>query len=111
MYVAPQVVHIKDFIIEQQILKIGIAFIISSQVNQLFSSFIDNILTPLILLLVGADKTQKLSDLYIEIYSVQITYGEFLLAVIRFIIMMIIMYYIILLLNQFTDFQVPKKFK
>ena len=89
------------FLMEENIIQLGIAFIISIQLNQVTSSLIDDILSPFLLLQFGADKTQSMKDLYIEIYSVRINYGTFLLALMKFLLLVIILYNVVLIMAKY----------
>lgn len=89
------------FLMEENIIQLGIAFIISIQLNQVTSSLVDDILSPFLLLLFGADKTQSMKDLYFEIRSVRINYGSFLLALIKFLLLVIILYNVVLVLAKY----------
>ena len=85
--VGSEVVGIGKFLMEENIMQLGIAFIISIQLDQVTSSFVDDILSPIILLIFGAHKTKSMKDLYFEVYEVRINYGNFILSLMKFLIL------------------------
>lgn len=99
--VTSEVNGISDFIVDKNLIGIAVAIILSIQLTELSTSFVDDILSPVILLLFGADKTQSMKDLYVDVYQVRIYYGKFLVALFKFLLLLIILYNVIALLAKY----------
>lgn len=100
---------IGKFIMDQNIIQLGIAFIIALGLNQVITSFVDDIFSPMVLLAFGQDNIQSMGELYITIYDVRIRYGSFLVALIKFTLMVVIIYYIIVVALHYKGKSPPKK--
>lgn len=84
--------HIKKFLIKN-ILGFGIVFLISSKVNDLMSTFVDTILSPIITKLLINGKRENLDDYKITIFGANLDVGKFLNELIKFIALMLMIFY------------------
>jgi large conductance mechanosensitive channel len=98
-----------NFLMEHNVVQLGIAFVIGIQVNTIATSLVTDIFTPLILLLFGEDNVHSMADLYIEVYQVRITYGRFLIALINFLFLIFIIYNVLGLMASYS--LIPKDSK
>lgn len=83
-----------DFLVSYNIIELGIAFIIGTQINILGSDFIDNIISPIIMRFIDTDETKPLKDLTVNIYGANIQIGNFILSFLKFILFILIIYLI-----------------
>jgi large-conductance mechanosensitive channel len=84
--------NIQKFLIKN-ILSFGVVFLISSKVNDLMSSFVDTILSPLITKLLINGGIENLNDYNITIFGAKINIGKFISEFIKFIALMLIIFY------------------
>ena len=98
-----QFTEISQFLIDQHIIQLATAVIIGTQVNTIMSSLTTNIISPIILLILGTEHTKEMSDLSLTIYGVQIKYGNFLLTLINFFILVVFIYNLIILTLYFIN--------
>lgn len=79
-----------NFIREQGIMGLAIGFILGGAVSKTVASFVDNIINPIVGLLLGK---VNLSDKLISIGSVTIKYGAFISTMVDFIIIAAVIYF------------------
>lgn len=84
--------HIKKFLIKN-ILGFGIVFLISSKVNDLMSTFVDTILSPIITKILINGKRENLDDYNVTIFGAKLDIGRFIGELIKFIALMLMIYY------------------
>ena len=82
-----------NFIGEHDIIKIGAAFIISSQINQIAANFTENIISPVIKATISND-INTLKETRLNILGINFELGAFVAAILRFFVTMIVLYYI-----------------
>jgi large conductance mechanosensitive channel len=99
-FIKKELKNISIFIANTKVIELGIAFIISTQINTITSSFVDNIFLPLIILIIGQDNIKNLDDLYFSINGIKFKYGNIILVLIKFILLIVIIYYIINILQK-----------
>ena len=88
---------IKDFstfLSQNKILELGIAFIVSTQINQLASKFIDNIVSPVIHKIINQEEN-SLKDVKMEIFGIKFEIGDFIVSFLKFLTLMIILFYVV----------------
>jgi large conductance mechanosensitive channel protein len=85
----------KQFMLSKSILEIGVALVIGSQITELASTFVENILSPVLQIICSSDKTLKLDFLNFKFYGTDIYCGKFMNSLLKFIITMVILYYIL----------------
>lgn len=88
-----------NFLNDNKIIQIGTAFIISNQINQLASKFIDNIVSPIIKRVFDG-KADSLKETKIDIFGIQFEIGDFIMTILKFMINMIVLYYIFKILGK-----------
>jgi large-conductance mechanosensitive channel len=88
-----------DFLSSRNILELGLAFIISTNINRLSNDFIDNIVSPVIKRLTGSEE-DKLKDVKLDIFGINFEIGNFIMSVLKFIIMMMILYYLFKIIGR-----------
>ena len=80
-----------DFIREQGVVGLAIGFILGGAVSKVVSSFVTDIINPLLSLVLGA--TDGLKTATIELGSAKILYGDFITVIIDFIVVALVVYY------------------
>lgn len=80
-----------DFIREQGVVGLAIGFILGGAVSKVVSSFVTDIINPLLSLVLGA--TEGLKTAALEIGSAKILYGDFITVIIDFIVVALVVYY------------------
>lgn len=88
-----------DFMISSNILQIGFGFIIATNANKLASDFVENIISPIINFLLGGNNEKILKDYIINIFGINFQIGNFILSLIKFIIIFFLLYYTFKLLG------------
>lgn len=86
-----------DFIKEQGVISLAIAFIIGSAVVKLIAAFVKDIINPIIALALG--NIDNLSSAYFQIGDAKIMWGDFVSVSIDFIIISFVVYFIFVILG------------
>jgi len=81
------------FLIDYHIVSIGMAFVISNQVNSLFNNLMTDIISPIIAKLVGSSE-KKIEDIEFNIFGAKILLGKFIFNLVHFYIVLLILYYL-----------------
>lgn len=89
--VKSQLRHFIDFIREQGVMGLAIGFLLSGGVSKTVSSFVDNVINPLIGLALGK---VNLADKMVIIGAAEIKYGAFISSIVDFIIIAAVIYFI-----------------
>ena len=84
----------KKFILRGNVVDLAVGVVIGAAFNSVVSSFVKSFFTPLITFISG---NGKLSSLYISIGAVKINYGDFISALISFIIVAVVIYFFVVL--------------
>lgn len=82
-----------QFLNENNVISIGIAFIIAMQVNALGTSFVDSIISPIINAILG-DGEDSLAEQEFVIFGIEFKFGLFIASLIKFALFMFIIYII-----------------
>jgi len=98
----------KEFAMKGSLVDIAVAFVMGAAFGKVVSSFTDGIVSPLIGLIGGADLTQKVFELKAAsvdaagqvIPAVVLKWGEFVAAIINFIIVAFVMFMVIKGINR-----------
>ena len=91
--VTQQAKEFYEFLVKNNIIQIGTAFIIGTQINNLATAFVDNIVSPVVVAISSKDSTKNLSQTYVEILGVRFQIGQFIMTLLKFMIMMLVLYY------------------
>ena len=83
----------RDFILRGNVLDLAVAVIIGAAFTAIVNSFVKDIITPFIAAIVGKP---DFSALVLNVHGGVITYGNFLNAVISFLLMASVVYFIII---------------
>jgi large conductance mechanosensitive channel len=81
-----------NFLIKHNIIGVGMAFIIGSQINMLATAFVNNIVSPTIGIFMESNK-RKLEDIKIPVLGAKIEIGSFIESILKFVLTMIIIFY------------------
>jgi large conductance mechanosensitive channel len=84
----------KKFILRGNVVDLAVGVIIGSAFNAVIQSLVKSFFTPLVSLLTG---NAKLSTLYFTINGTKINYGDFVNALISFLIVAIVVYFFVVL--------------
>lgn len=90
-----------QFMVANNVIQIGVAFIISNQVTLLFKNFMTDIISPIIGKLLGSHE-KDFVDHKIEIFRMQFKLGSFILSLLNFWIILIIVFYLVRALPKAT---------
>lgn len=88
-----------NFLTKRDVLDVGVAFVISTQITLLSSVFIDSIVSPCINAMTGGNE-EKLDNMVVPILGVDIEIGKFLSAILKFIIVMLFIFYLFKLIGH-----------
>ena len=95
----------KDFALKGNIVDLAIAVIIGGAFGAIISSLVDHVITPL--LLTPALKAANVEDLD-KLHWGAVKYGQFLSAVIKFIVIAFVLFLIVKGINRIKTKEVPK---
>jgi large conductance mechanosensitive channel len=84
----------KKFILRGNVVDLAVGVIIGAAFNSVVSALVKTFLTPLVSLLSG---NNKLSSLYFSVNGVKFNYGDFLNALISFLIVAFVVYFFVVL--------------
>lgn len=82
----------RDFILRGKVAELAVAVIIGAAFTNIVGSLTKDILNPIIALIIG---TTDLSALVLEVHGAKIAYGNFLNAVIAFVLVACVVYFLI----------------
>lgn len=86
-----------DFIKEQGVISLAIAFVMGSAVVKLVNSLVKDIIDPIIALALG--NLDNLSSAYFKIKDAKIMWGDFVSVSIDFVIISFVVYFIFIVLG------------
>lgn len=90
-----------QFMIQNHVIQIGVAFIISNQVTILFKDFMNDIISPILAKIIGSHQ-KDFKNHKIEIFGMDFKIGTFLLSFINFWIILFIVFYLVRALPKET---------
>lgn len=99
----------KSFAMRGNLVDIAVAFVMGGAFGRVVSSFTDGLISPIVGLLVGADLSEKMYKLKDEVMdetgavvseAVYLKWGDFITAVINFLIVAFVMFLIIKAINS-----------
>lgn len=96
----------RDFIARGNVLDLAVGIIIGSAFTAIVSSIVDDLVNPLIGLIVGGVDFSALS---FGLGDAQFMYGNFINAVIKFVIIAWVVFLIVRAVNRLRDMATPKK--
>ena len=99
----------KEFAVKGNLLDLAVAFVMGSAFTKLTTSFIDNLIMPIVGLVQGKDlsewkfvlKPETLNASGKKVAEISIKYGDFISVVIQFVIVAFVMFLIIRTINKF----------
>ena len=86
-----------DFIREQGVVGLAVGFVLGTAVKDVVSSFIDNIVNPVLGVFLG--RGEALKEMSLQIGNVEIMWGSFISTLIDFLVIAAVVYYGIKILN------------
>ena len=96
----------KEFISKGNVIDLAVGVIIGGAFGKIVSSLVDNILMPLIGLLLGGI---NFSDLSVKINDTVLNYGLFILNVVDFLIIALCVFFIVKAVNKLTNLTKKKE--
>ncbi|MBD7984022.1 large conductance mechanosensitive channel protein MscL [Sporosarcina sp. Sa2YVA2] len=96
----------KEFAFKGNVLDLAVAVVIGAAFGKIVSSLVDNIITPLIVMLTGK---VDISELYLTINGTKFTYGLFLQSIIDFFIIAFAIFIFVRILMKFKRKEEPTK--
>jgi len=90
----------KDFIARGNVIDMAVGVIIGGAFGKIVSSLVDNILTPLLGIILGG---VNFSDLSVTVGSAEVKYGEFLQSVFDFLIIALVIFIIIRQISNISN--------
>jgi len=88
----------REFAIKGNVVDLAVGVIIGTAFGKIVSSFVADIIMPLIGILIGGIHFE---DLIIEVGDAQITYGKFLQNVIDFVVIAFVIFLMVKVINHF----------
>jgi len=88
----------REFAIKGNVVDLAVGVIIGTAFGKIVSSFVADIIMPLIGILIGGIHYE---DLIIEVGDAQITYGKFLQNVIDFVVIAFVIFLMVKVINHF----------
>lgn len=82
-----------DFVREQGVVGLAVGFILGGSVTKVVSSLVNDIIYPLLGVVLGS--TENLADKILRIGASEIKYGHFLSVLVDFIIIAFVVYYVV----------------
>ncbi len=92
----------KEFIARGNVIDLAVGVIIGAAFGKIVSSIVDDILMPLIGILIGG---VDFTDLSVKVKDATITYGNFIQNVIDFLIIAVCIFFIVKIFEKFTKKQ------
>ena len=89
-YINNEVVGFINFLLEKNVFQTGLAFILATQVNQIFINLVNNIIYPIIDKLT---KKKNHQESITPVLGIEFKFGNFLLGLINFFIVLFFLYY------------------
>lgn len=89
----------KEFIARGNVLELAVGLVMGSAFTAIVNSLVEYIITPIIVALTGQ---AEIADLYLEVGTAELKYGEFLQAVINFFLVALVLFFIIKFINTLT---------
>ena len=88
-----------QFLAQQNILQLALAFIIGLQVNAIANGFIDSFISPIINRLLGTGKN-NLEDYTVTVFGAQFKIGSFIVLLMKFMIFLFILFMVVVYLPK-----------
>jgi large-conductance mechanosensitive channel len=82
------------FLKNKNIIPLGLAFIISININKLANDFITNIISPIVNRIFGQTDKVQLKDRVLTILGIRFELGNFLISALQFIVILYIVYFV-----------------
>lgn len=79
-----------NFLLEKNVFQTGLAFVLATQVNQIFLKFANNIITPIVDKVVEEEARNRTT----KIFGVEFKTGEFSLGILNFVLVLLFLYYL-----------------
>jgi large-conductance mechanosensitive channel len=86
-----------NFLIENNVVSMGLAFIISTQVTAVFNDMMTSIISPIFARIIGSSES-KIEDVKLHIFGIEFLIGKFLFSLLHFYIILLILFYIVRLM-------------
>ena len=86
--------HLKgfvEFVRTQGVIGLAVGFIMGSSITKLITSFVNNLINPIVGILLGP--VGNLANVYLQIGSAKIMFGNFINSLIDFIIIAFVVYF------------------
>jgi large conductance mechanosensitive channel len=88
----------REFAVKGNVVDLAVGVIIGAAFGKIVSSFVADLVMPLIGILIGGIHYE---DLVLEVGEAQITYGKFLQNVIDFLIIALVIFFMVKVINHF----------
>jgi large-conductance mechanosensitive channel len=96
-----EIIGFINFLLEKNVFQMGLAYIIATQVNQIFSKFVTNIIYPVVNK-ITENKIKQESQT--TILGIEFKIGDFLLSLINFFMVLFFLYYMYKISNSSKTF-------
>lgn len=87
----------KAFALKGNVMDLAVAVVIGAAFNKIVSSLVDNIITPVVGIIMGG---LDFSDLAITFGDAAVTYGAFIQSIIDFLIVALVLFFVIKTINR-----------
>jgi large-conductance mechanosensitive channel len=82
-----------DFLLNFNIISIGIGFIVSQNLNIVFNDLMKGVISPIITKLIGSEK-KNLEEVKLVVFGIDLYIWKFLFSIINFYLILIILFYL-----------------
>jgi len=95
-----------NFLKENNIVSVAIASVLSDRINEITNSFVNNMIMPIFDYDIDNDGKRDIKSLenkYVKIYGIKINFGNFVISILKFIIVTYLIFLISNTLNKYAD--------
>lgn len=87
----------KAFALKGNVIDLAVAVVVGAAFNKIVSSLVDNIITPIVGVLMGG---MDFSELAFVVGEAEVTYGAFIQSIIDFLIVAVVLFFVIKAINH-----------
>lgn len=84
-----------NFLEQRNLVQLAVGFLLATQINQLVSTFVDDIISPILFKIFNVSGAKQFNKMTIKIFGVELLVGNFILNFIKFTILIYIVYKIV----------------
>jgi large-conductance mechanosensitive channel len=100
-YINNEIIGFINFLLDKNVFQTGLAFVLATQVNQIFLKFVTNIIYPIVDKITEKKIQQESTT---PILGIQFKMGDFILSLINFFLVLLFLYYMYKISNSSKTF-------